>query len=70
MTYAQQLLAEGRAEGRAEGKMRAQVEMIEQFLQEGVDWSVIERATGLDEGQFAVLKQEVEGLESEASRDE
>ncbi|ETW96161.1 MAG: hypothetical protein ETSY1_27750 [Candidatus Entotheonella factor] len=66
MTYAQELLAEGRAEGRvegrAEGKMRAEVEMIESFLREGVGWAVIERATGLNEAQFEALKQQVEAL--------
>ncbi|ETX07010.1 Rpn family recombination-promoting nuclease/putative transposase [Candidatus Entotheonella palauensis] len=66
MSYAQELLAEGRAEGRvegrAEGKMRAEVEMIESFLREGVGWAVIERATGLDKAQFEALKQQVEAL--------
>jgi predicted transposase/invertase (TIGR01784 family) len=59
MTYAQELLAEGRTEGRAEGEIRAQVRMIEGFLREGVEWSVIERATGVNEGQFEALKQQV-----------
>ncbi len=58
MTYAQQLLAEGEAMG----KMRNQVEMIENFLREGVNWDVIERATGLNEAQFDVLKQQVEDM--------
>ena len=60
MTYAQQLLAEGREEG----KMRNQVEMIENFLREGADWAVIERATGLDEVQFETLKQQVEDMDT------
>lgn len=70
MTYAQQLLAEGRAEGRVEGraegeaigKLKSQVELIENFLREGAPWSMIERATGLDEAQFEALKQQVQTM--------
>ena len=62
MTYAQELLAEGREEGRAEGEIRAQVRMIENLLREGVSWSVIERASGLNETQFQALKQQVRDL--------
>ena len=58
ITHAQQLLAEGEEKG----KMRSQVEMIEGLLLEGVDWSVIERATGIDERQFEALKQQVESM--------
>lgn len=63
MTYAQQLLDEGRdkgrAEGEAKGKMMERVSLIESLLREGADWSLIERATGLDEAQFEALKQQV-----------
>jgi len=52
MTYAEELLAEGRAEGEA----RKQIEMIEGFLRVGVTWEVIEAATGLNEAQFRALK--------------
>jgi len=62
MTYAQELLAEGRAEGRAEGKIQYQVEVIENLLREGLDWSVIERTTGVNEAQFEALKQQVEEM--------
>jgi hypothetical protein len=58
MTYAQELLAEGRAEG----EIRAQVRMIENLLGEGVSWSVIERVSGLNETQFQALKQQVRDL--------
>jgi predicted transposase YdaD len=54
MTYAQQLVAQG--------EIRAQVRMIEGLLREGVEWSVIERATGITEAQFQVLKQQVEDM--------
>ncbi|ETW92075.1 MAG: hypothetical protein ETSY2_54610, partial [Candidatus Entotheonella gemina] len=61
-TYAQELLAEGRAEGREEGTLRTQVEMVENLLREGASWSLIERVTGLDEAQFDVLKARVQRL--------
>ena len=57
-TYAQELLAEGRAEG----ELRTQVQVIEGLLREGVSWSVIERATGVGEAQFEALKRQVEGM--------
>ena len=55
-TYAQELLAEGEEKG----KVKTQVEVIEGFLREGVAWSVIERATGVNETQFQALKQHIE----------
>ncbi len=62
MTYAQELLAEGRAEGERKGTIKTQVEVIEGFLREEVQWSVIERATGVSEAQFQALKQQVEAM--------
>jgi predicted transposase YdaD len=56
MTYAQELLAEGRAKGR----MEERVKMIEGMLQEGVDWPMIERIAGLNEAQFQALKEQIE----------
>lgn len=58
MTYAQELLAEGREEGRLEER----VKMIENLLGEGVSWSVIERVSGLNETQFQALKQQVRDM--------
>ncbi len=57
-TYAQELLAEGEEKGRAKN----QVDVIEGLLREGVEWSVIERATGIGETQFQALKQQVEAM--------
>ncbi len=75
MTYAQQLLDEGRAEGRVEGRAEGraegeakgeakgraegQVEVVEGFLAVGVPWQTIEAATGLNESSFRALKQQV-----------
>ena len=58
-TYAQELLAEGRAEGEQLGAIKTQVKMIEGLLQEGVAWPVIERVSGINEIQFQALKQQV-----------
>ena len=60
MSYAQQLLAEGRAEGEA----RKQIEMVEGFLRVGVTWEVIEAATGLTEAGFEVLKAQLSGSDA------
>jgi hypothetical protein len=62
MTYAQELLAEGEARGKVKGRMEERVKMIEGLLQEGVEWSVIERVSGVNEVQFQALKQELEDM--------
>lgn len=60
MSYAQELLEEGRARGRAEGKeeglQRGKVEAVEGLLRIGVSWDVITSATGIDEPRFRALK--------------
>ncbi len=72
MTYAQQLLTEGREEGRQEGReegrqegreegrQETRVTMVENLLAEDIDWSVIERVTRLNESQFQALKLQFE----------
>ena len=62
MTYAQELLAEGEERGKVKGRMEERVKMIEGLLQEGVEWSVIERVSGVNEAQFQALKQELEDM--------
>ena len=64
MTYAEQLLAEGRAEGEARGRTETQVEVVEGLLRVGVTWDVIEAATGLSETGFEVLKTQLAGSDS------
>ncbi len=67
-SYAQELLeegeAKGRAEGRAEGALQTQVEMVENLIREGASWSLIERAIGVNEAQFEVLKARVQQLDA------
>ncbi len=67
MSYAQELLEEGRAEGREEGLQRGKVEAVEGFLRIGVSWDVITSATGIDEPRFRALK---ERLAAAAQHDE
>jgi hypothetical protein len=55
MTYAQELLKEGRAEG----EIKAEVRIIENLLREGMEWPAIERVTGVNEAQFQALKQQI-----------
>lgn len=49
MTYAERL--------EERGKIRNQVETIDNLLQEGMEWPIIERVTGVSEAQFEDLKQ-------------
>ena len=48
MTSGERLRQEGRREGR--------LETIDGFLRTGIDWSVIERATGISEQEYRKLK--------------
>ena len=64
MTYAEQLLAEGRAEGEAKGEQRTKVQIVEGLLQAGVKWEVIEAATGLTEAGFEALKAQLTGSDA------
>ena len=43
---------EGRQQGRQEGRQEGRLETIEGLLRAGVDWPVIESATGIDEQTF------------------
>lgn len=68
MSYAQQLIEQGREEGREEGReqgraegeargeAKGRVNTVENLLRVGVTWDVIEAATGLNEASFQDLK--------------
>ena len=64
MTYAQELLEQGRAEGQAEGRSETQVEVVEGLLRVGVTWDVIRAATELAEADFQALKAQLAGPDS------
>ena len=59
---------EGQREGRMEGQREGRLETIDGFLRTGVDWSVIERATGIDQAEYRKLKSE-QGNGGSADRD-
>ena len=52
---------EGHREGRLEGQREGRLEMIDGFLRTGVDWSLIERATGIGEQEYQKLKTQPNG---------
>ena len=57
MTYAQQLEEKGRLEER--------IANIENMLQAGLEWSLIEQITHANEAQFHALKQHLAELQAE-----
>ena len=61
MTYAEELIKEGRDKGRQEGRL----ETIEELLRAGIPWSVIESATGIDQDALRALKQRLAGSDDE-----
>ena len=68
MTSGERLRQEGRDEMRAvaeqrhrEGQREGRLEMIDGFLRTGVDWSLIERATGIGEQEYQKLKSQPNG---------
>ena len=81
MTYAEELIREGRKQGRKEGRdegrdegrqegeqqgvLKGKVGTIENLLQAGVQWSVIESATGIDQDALRALKQRLAGSDHE-----
>ena len=74
MSYAQQLLEEGRAEGeqrgREEGEQRGKLKAVEGMLRAGVTWDVIEAATGLNESGFQALKEQLSAPEGHVQGEE
>ena len=68
MTYAEELIREGRQEGELKGRQEGrqegmlkgrqegQVATIESFLRAGVGWPIIKQATGIDQEAFELLR--------------
>ena len=73
MTYAQELLQEGKApkvrlKARSKAKLKEQIEMIESLLRTGVGWPIIVQAIGVDEEKFAELQAESARLQAQRRR--
>ena len=62
-TYAEELIREGERKGHAEGRLEGRVDTIEALLRAGVEWPVIEAATGIDQDALRALRQRLEGSE-------
>ena len=58
---AEQRHREGRSEGRLEGQREGRLETIDGLRRVGVDWSLIERATGIGEQEYRKLKNQPNG---------
>ncbi len=56
----QEGLQEGRQEGLQTGREEGQLGTIENFLRAGIEWSVIEEATGIDQEAFQALRRRLE----------
>ncbi|ETW98736.1 MAG: hypothetical protein ETSY2_42345 [Candidatus Entotheonella gemina] len=57
MTYAEQIEELGEARGEERGRLKTQVEIIENLLRLGEDWSRIEAIAGVTASEFDALKQ-------------
>ena len=62
-TYAEELIREGERKGHVEGRLEGRVDTIEALLRAGVEWPVIEAATGIDQDALRALRQRLEGSE-------
>ena len=81
MTYAEELIREGRQEGVLkgrqegrqegrkegvlEGRQEGQVATIESFLRAGIGWPIIKQATGIDQEEFELLRRQTHGSDRE-----
>ena len=65
MNYAEQLIQQGREEGERKGRLKGRVGTIEELLRAGVDWSIIESATGIDRDALRALKQRLDESDAE-----
>jgi len=50
---------EWKLEGERKGKIEGKIETIENLLRLGIDWSIIEQATGMDRLRFQHFKQQI-----------
>ena len=60
MNYVEQLIQQGRDEGERKGRLEGRVGTIEELLRAGVDWSIIESATGIDRDALRALKRRLD----------
>ena len=76
MTYAEELIQEGEQRGRQaglregeqRGRLEERVRTIEGLMRAGVEWPVIESATGVDREALSALKRQIAGPDANAER--
>ena len=69
MACAEMLRREGRQEGELKGRREGRLEIIDGLRREGVEWPVIQSATGIDEPTYRTLKRDAaNGTEQTAPR--
>ena len=66
MTYAEELIREGERKGEQRGRIEGQVRTIERLVRAGVQWPLIESATGIDREALSALKRRLEGPDTNA----
>ena len=59
LNYVKQLVDEGIQRGRQEGRQEGEVAIIERLARAGVEWSLIESATGIDQDALRALKRKL-----------
>ena len=55
MTYGEKLRKEGRQETRGKAVLEGRVAAVKSFLRAGLEWSIIEQATGIDQESLDAL---------------
>ena len=62
MNYLEQLVEQGRQEGRQEGELAT----IERLVRAGVEWNIIESATGIDRAALRTLRRKLSKPDSDS----
>ena len=69
MTSGEKLRREGRQQGRQQGRQEGRLEAVEGLLRVGIEWPVIESATGIGERAYHSLKADLtNGKKEDAPR--
>ena len=55
MTYGEKMRKEGRQETRGKAVLEGRVATVKRFLRAGIEWSIIEQATGIDQEALDAL---------------
>ena len=67
MTCGEMLRREGRQEGELKGRREVRLVIIDGLLREGIEWSLIQSATGIDEPTCRTLKRDASHVPEQAA---